>query len=177
MSSIDVPPGWHPDPQNPTCALRWWDGAQWTSHVHAVPQAVAQPVPPVWGGPPPVGSWGGPQQWGAPQPAPGPEKQPWASTSSSPPPWQGSPFSGPGGPVPGVGYGSQSWFARSRNSVYALGIAAVYVLVALTAHLVFFGILPILFSVRAARAKEPLAPVAITATVLTVALGLLAFAR
>jgi hypothetical protein len=36
-----TPPGWYDDGRG---ALRWWDGAQWTEHVHA-PQAVTGPTP------------------------------------------------------------------------------------------------------------------------------------
>src|SRR5690554_5107130 len=27
------PAGWHPDPHDPS-RLRWWDGTEWTAHVH-----------------------------------------------------------------------------------------------------------------------------------------------
>jgi hypothetical protein len=30
-SESTAPPGWHPDPVDPT-ALRWWDGTQWTDY-------------------------------------------------------------------------------------------------------------------------------------------------
>ena len=36
-----TPPGWYPDPGNPT-ALRWFDGAQWTENI----QPANQPPPP-----------------------------------------------------------------------------------------------------------------------------------
>ncbi len=37
-----TPPGWHPDPQDPS-RQRWWDGARWTEHLHpaAAPAAPA----------------------------------------------------------------------------------------------------------------------------------------
>jgi hypothetical protein len=61
--STDLPPaGWHPDPENPTGAMRWWDGNQWTADVQPV-----NPAPngsygygaPGVGGP----AWGGGQSW------------------------------------------------------------------------------------------------------------------
>lgn len=45
----EVPPsstpqaGWYPDPSEPS-VLRYWDGAQWTTHMQPAPQAAA-PVP------------------------------------------------------------------------------------------------------------------------------------
>lgn len=41
----NVPAGWYPNPQDPTQA-RYWDGAQWTSHVApaAVPEQAATPA-------------------------------------------------------------------------------------------------------------------------------------
>lgn len=38
----NVPAGWYPNPQDPT-QTRYWDGAQWTSHV--APAAVPEPAP------------------------------------------------------------------------------------------------------------------------------------
>ncbi|WP_432542348.1 RDD family protein [Kineococcus sp. SYSU DK002] len=33
---MSTPAGWYPDPSDPSRSqLRWWDGAQWTEHVHA----------------------------------------------------------------------------------------------------------------------------------------------
>lgn len=34
------PPGWYPDPAGPPSS-RWWDGAQWTNHVHDPREAEA----------------------------------------------------------------------------------------------------------------------------------------
>lgn len=38
--SDSVPAGWYTDPQDPA-SIRWWDGAQWTSHVQPRPVAGA----------------------------------------------------------------------------------------------------------------------------------------
>ena len=38
--SENVPAGWYPDPQDPA-SIRWWDGAQWTSHVQPRPDVGA----------------------------------------------------------------------------------------------------------------------------------------
>lgn len=40
-------PGWYSDPWASNRALRWWDGAEWTGHVHAPeqPPAVSKPPP------------------------------------------------------------------------------------------------------------------------------------
>lgn len=45
MSETAVPPaGWYPDPTDPAQGRqRWWDGSQWTNHVHD-PAAQKQPI-------------------------------------------------------------------------------------------------------------------------------------
>lgn len=50
---------------------------------------------------------------------------------------------------------------------------ALYILLAMTTHFVLIGILPVLMSVRAIKAKETLAPAAVAAAVVAV---LVAFA-
>ena len=45
-----VPPGWYPDPSG-TSTWRWWDGLQWTEHLHPVPgpaQPHLGPAPAPW---------------------------------------------------------------------------------------------------------------------------------
>jgi len=37
QSSNNPPPGWHPDPADPS-QLRWWDGSAWTNDTHPLPQ-------------------------------------------------------------------------------------------------------------------------------------------
>lgn len=65
-------PGWHPDPEQPTTLLRWWDGERWTGRSRptgyvtqpAGPEPVAASPPggsptPVFGAAPP--ETGGPE--------------------------------------------------------------------------------------------------------------------
>lgn len=39
-----APSGWYSDPGVGTGGMRWWDGAQWTSHVH-LPEVAVAPAP------------------------------------------------------------------------------------------------------------------------------------
>jgi len=43
MTQLNAPPGWFPDPTNPTL-LRYWDGVNWTQHT-AYTQQRAYPAP------------------------------------------------------------------------------------------------------------------------------------
>ena len=140
MNPTNIPPGWHPDPQDPALSLRWWDGTQWTGDVR--PSAPTAP--------PPMGnaSWDAGRTW----------------SNSAPAAWSSSSQPGP--------YTEQTFARRNQRSLTAVGVAALYVLIAVTAHVVFFGILPILFSVRAYRAREPLAPLAIAAAAVAVVVAI-----
>jgi hypothetical protein len=140
-NSQAAPAGWHPDPSNPSGALRWWDGHTWTAHT---------------------------------QPA-GPVAQPAATAA----PNYGTPGSGsPGYGAPGYGvasYGGSAYasarasFAqRNRHSLTAIGVVALYVLLAVTTHFVLIGIVPVMLSIRAIKAKETLAPAAVAAAVVAV---------
>jgi hypothetical protein len=60
---VTTPPGWYPDPSNPS-QNRWWDGTNWGS-VQETPAASALPQAPAYGGQP---SYGQPQ-FGAPLPS------------------------------------------------------------------------------------------------------------
>jgi hypothetical protein len=128
-------PGWYPDPSGSN-DQRWFDGVQWTS-------ATAPSQPPVT--------------------VPAEAQQFW----TAPPAWVAQPQQ------PGLQPGSPSWgndlsrhsaqgqpaglLARNRYTAITAGIAAVYLLLAISAHVAVIGFLPVLMSARAFRAKEPLA--------------------
>jgi hypothetical protein len=70
---------------------------------------------------------------------------------------------------------TQASFAkRNSKSLTAIGVVALYIVIALSTRVVFIGVLPVLMAVRATKRKEQLAPVAIVAAVIAVAVALLA---
>jgi Protein of unknown function (DUF2510) len=148
MSSTETPPGWHPDPADPVSSMRWWDGTQWTAHV----RPVAAPLP----GPPGAAAGTGNSPFGPYGTHPG---------------WYG-----PTGP-PGWSGGQVSFTRRNQRSLTAAGVATVYIVVAVAFHLVFFGILPLILSIRAWQARETLAPVAIALTVIAILIGVIGLAH
>ncbi len=135
-----APAGWHPDPDNPNGALRWWDGSRWTDHVHPV-------APPT-----------------VPPPGPAPYS---AGSYQQQPPWAGR-----RGARRGFGAGG-----ANQASFTAIGVAVLYVLLAVTTHFVLIGIVPLLASIRAVRLREPLAPLAVVAAVVALVVGISAFAH
>ncbi|MCW2525026.1 MAG: hypothetical protein JWO63_3361, partial [Frankiales bacterium] len=88
--------------------------------------------------------WTAPPAWSA-QPSPQPQapqpNQQWddlMSRHAAPPP-------------------STSLLTRNRYTAITAGIAALYLVLAVAAHIALIGILPVVMSRRAFRAKEPLA--------------------
>jgi hypothetical protein len=149
-----APPGWHPDPSNPGGALRWWDGLNWTDHTHvAAPPAPAAPAK-------------------ATLPA---ASTAWTSGSST----AGSSYLAPppaSAPAGAGALGQLSFVKRNRLSLIAIGVVAIYIVLALATHVVFLGIFPVIMCIRATKSKEPLAPLAIVGAVVAVAVALLALA-
>jgi hypothetical protein len=54
---------------------------------------------------------------------------------------------------------------RHRYSLMTFGVGALYLIVAFVTHFVLIGFIPLALAVRAKRAGEPLAPLAMTAAV------------
>lgn len=144
MSTNSTPPGWHPDPSNPSAAVRWWDGVAWTQHVQAVapaPMPVAMP---------------------APMPVARPGTAPaWASGTAA-----GYPATMPQAPA--------GFAKRNQLSLVAVAVVAAYILLALVVHVVLLGIVPVVLAIRAVNRKEQLAPAAVVAAVVAIGVALVA---
>jgi hypothetical protein len=91
----------------------------------------------------------------------------WTATTAPAPPQQfwTAPVSAAGTSPLGLGHSPHTslgqptgTMARNRYTAITAGIAALYLLLAITVHVALIGILPIVMSLRAFRAKEPLAP-------------------
>jgi hypothetical protein len=64
---------------------------------------------------------------------------------------------------------------RNQASLTAMAFSVVYVLIAVTSHFVLLGIAPAFMTYRAFQRKEPLAPVALIAAIVTVGTALAFF--
>lgn len=128
-------------------APRWWDGSAWAAATPIAPQAS---YPPVIAAPP--------QQWDASPPVP--VGGGWQARAGG---WNRA------APVGARG--------RNRYSLITFGVVALYLVLAVAAHVAILGIFPILMAVRSVRAREPLAPVAVVAAVIAVIVGVTAFAH
>jgi hypothetical protein len=145
-------PGWYPDAGSGG-QLRWWDGGSWGPMSPAVDAYGTSVVPPA----------------GYSQPGTAaPSNQPYnPSGNNSQPysPYSSQPYSPQGFGQPSTGASSaQTFFQRSRFSLIAVLIAGIYIAIAAASHVVLFGILPVLMTVRAFRAKEKLWPLAALAS-------------
>jgi Protein of unknown function (DUF2510) len=128
-----VPPGWHPDPSNPSSGVRWWDGTAWTAHTEQSPTPVAAPY----------GS------------------TPYGSAPAGPNPYAAGMY----------GQTNVSFAKRNSKSLTAIGVVVLYIVIALSTRVVFIGVLPVLMAARATKQKEQLAPVAIVAAVIALAVA------
>lgn len=101
----------------------------------------------------------------AAMPAPVPAPMPPVGQVPPPPPGYGG-----NAPIQYAPVSTRMRARRGKNSFAftTLGVVAVYLVLAVATHIVFIGIFPVLMAVRSIRAREPLAPVAITAAVIAV---------
>ena len=113
--------------------------------------------------PDPAGSggqrWWDGSTWGEQvQPAPQPVAQPaqqWGAGASAQQPQWGTGAAPQWGPQPPAA--PQSFAKRNGISIAIFVIAVIYVALAATVHLFFIGVLPVILSIQAIKAKEPLA--------------------
>ena len=73
--------------------------------------------------------------------------------------------------------GTGSFAQRNQASLTAIIVSAIYVVIALSANIVFFGIVPVLMGVRAFQRRETLAPLAGIAAAVAVVVAIIAFTR
>ncbi|SDO46756.1 Protein of unknown function [Nakamurella panacisegetis] len=132
--------GWYADPNGST-DLRFWDGAAWTPSTQPAPAAQS------------------------PYPNPG---QPYPAQPYVGQPYPGQPDLGryAGQPYPGQPYPAQptrlsapaaGLLARSRFTLITIAVCIVYYIIERSAHIVFFGVLPVVMTARSFQAKEPYA--------------------
>lgn len=146
--------GWYADP-NGGDGLRYWDGAGWTADTQVPPPAAD-------------GQSGGNAPYGHPGSAAyAPPGVPAYAQPSLPTDGQPGGFSGGHRPAtPGAAAGNP--FALSRYALITAAVCVVYAVIATYSSYAFFGVLPVLFTVRSFRAKEPLALLAAALTVATI---------
>jgi hypothetical protein len=78
------------------------------------------------------------------------------------------------GAYPSFPAAQPSFWQGNRRSFTAIIVAAVYIVIAISAHVVFLGIVPALAAVRAFQAREKLAPLAAVAAVVTIVVAVVA---
>ena len=147
-----VPPGWHPDPNLPPGSLRWWDGSQWTEHVHT-PQTE------------PRAAVGGAQATATiATAATSTSAEPQAATATGL-----EQFATSG--VSSIGR-ERSLFERNPTTFWTLAVVAIYLFIDTSTGVTILGIFPVGLSIRSFRHGEPLAPLAMAAAVLAVLVAL-----
>lgn len=173
MTNQGPPAGWHPDPGAPGQAVRWWDGSRWTEHT----QPVAPAPPAAFPGTPPAAFPGTPSSGvgfaagqvppGGARPSAGMVPYPGAAPQPAPP------FHpGPGVPMVPTFRPAKKSFAQGNAMAFAaIGVAALYLVLAAVTHIVFIGIVPVVLAIRALQQRETLAPLALVAAIVAVVVG------
>lgn len=65
---------------------------------------------------------------------------------------------------------------RNKFSFIAMGVAAAYILLAVTTHFVILGIIPLAMAARALKRNEQLAPLALGVAIVALVIGIAGFA-
>lgn len=162
------PPGWYADPHG-SPIYRWWDGQAWTAYTSggqpALPaaQAFATPTTPTYA------TFSTPAYSAPTSPAYGTPTTTEASEG-----FYGGVATAELKPAPKhrpVTPGS-SW-DHNQKAFLTFAIVAVYIFIAVTAHVYILGVLPVVMSVRSKGNNEPLARYAIIAAAIAVVVGVL----
>ncbi|MDQ1730117.1 MAG: hypothetical protein QOK10_276 [Pseudonocardiales bacterium] len=169
----EIVAGWYSDPAGGP-ALRWWDGQQWTNHVKpSQPEQFGYaPAPTSFGTA--QGDPGATQGWAGavgqtPQSYPGAPPLPQYYTA--PQAGYAPNYGAPAGQQPGT------ILQQNRYSAITVAVAILYAILAIGVHIVVIGVLPILFCVRAFRAREPYRVAAAVAAAAAVIFALTMLAR
>jgi hypothetical protein len=75
----------------------------------------------------------------------------------------------------GVGPGRQRSRSGNHYALVTFAFVAVYLVLAIVVHFAILGIVPAVYAWRSRQAREPLAPVAIIAAVVSIIVGVGAF--
>jgi hypothetical protein len=144
--------GWYADPAGGQ-SERFWDGVQWSDSTRPLPSSQPQAGYLPQGADPSAPAYAAPQPYGG--------QQPYGQQQYGQQPYGQPQFPGQQGYAGQAGQpAGGTLYQRNRYTAYTVLVGIVYVLLAFAAHFVLIGVLPILFTVRAFRGKEPLAPLA-----------------
>jgi hypothetical protein len=78
-----------------------------------------------------------------------------------------------GSVAPAYAPANLSFAHRNSLSLIAIGVVVIYILLAVSTHVVLLGIFPVLMSVRATKRREALAPVAVVAALVAVGVAII----
>jgi hypothetical protein len=140
-----APAGWYTDPSGAD-GQRWWNGQSWSDSVAPVATQ-------------PAGSPAVPDTSMVDTVLPAANAPAMTSVHSY--------------PVTQQTYQSRNAPASNRTAFITFAVVAVYLVIALETRLVVFGFLPLGLALRSNRQREPLAPFAIGAAVLSIGVAAL----